>query len=86
MVLGDPVRQSTLLYVPGYLFDYVYGEVQDDSLEITKQHHQALVPAAGASIPDSHPAFPNRMHMLPHDSKKYDRWSRLCLANASRRP
>lgn len=86
MVLEGTARDSTLLYVPGYLFDYMYGEVKDDSLEITKQHHQALVPAAGASIPDSHPAFPNRMHMLPHDSKKYDRWSRLCLANASRRP
>ena len=48
MTLADVDRQSQLVYVPGYLFDYVYGEVQDDSLVITKQHHQALVPAAGA--------------------------------------
>ena len=50
MVLEGTARDSTLLYVPGYLFDYMYGEVKDDSLEITKQHHQALVPAAGASL------------------------------------
>lgn len=51
MTLEDLERQSTLVYVPGYLFNYTYGEVQDDSVEITKQHHQALVPAAGTSNP-----------------------------------
>jgi hypothetical protein len=42
-------RQSQLIYVPGYLFDYIFGEVQHGSVEIVKQHHQAIVPAAGAT-------------------------------------
>lgn len=48
MTFAELERQSRLVYVPGYLIDYVYGAVQDDSLVITKQNHQALVPAAGA--------------------------------------
>jgi hypothetical protein len=61
MTLEQATRKSTLVYVPGYLFSYEYGEVQDDSLEITKQQHQALVPATGAR----HPHKRASRHCLP---------------------
>lgn len=40
-------RHSSLVYVPGYLISYQYGEEQQGSIEIVAQHHQALVAAAG---------------------------------------
>lgn len=36
-------RSATLVYVPAYLFSYVYGEHQYGTLEILSQRHQALV-------------------------------------------
>jgi len=40
-------RTSKLVYVPGFLIDYQYGENQHGSIEIVAQHHQALIAAAG---------------------------------------
>lgn len=47
MDLGAKRRASQLVYVPGYLIDYQYGEHQQGGIEILTQHHQALVAAAG---------------------------------------
>ena len=47
MDLGLKHRTSKLVYVPGYLINYQYGEHQQGGIEIVTQHHQALVAAAG---------------------------------------
>lgn len=56
-------RRTRLLYVPGFVISYTYGEHQRGSLEILQQMHQALVPGSGSG-----PAVAER-HFSPRKSQ-----------------